>query len=1173
MSFPRCRSWLWIGWLSVVSVLVGVGPVLGQPPGPLDLVRGLRENGHVDLALEYLKELENKPLSSDDKAALNLERAKCLLAASEDEPDEGTRLGMVVEAKATLQEFLIQFPKHPRRAEGLLTEAKLLAMDAREQLNQARRMDIPPRGNDPAENAQREALLSKQKAEALKAQPLFLTAAKRFEEASKLLRAKLDDPGLDPATRARLEQEAFDAELAVGINQFNTAETYVPEELLSGVDKAARDKLLEQAKTTFTAMAKGSPRSRTVWIARAWIAEVLYEQGKANDAAAEVKAITDSREPASADGKRLARFFQLRRNFLEALRTRTVKAFEDSEREIRNWLRTYANPRKPSPEEFAAKYYLARIFQTLAEDTISRTINPKDPKPPKDIPASARRQLEEAEKLYRELSHTDHDYTSRASRQRINVVVRMLGEAEKPPESYDTFEKAQLASLIQLSKLAKAEALPENTEDQINKKAAEINDRRRKVIALLERARALATPQDNPADVTDVLLRLVYFYQLVNDHLSAAELGEQIAKTIKSTGGKAAVAGLFAMTSYLAASRAVSTDDPQEAAQKRQELRQRALQVAQLLEEKYPNDMATDAARHQHASILLEDKRLPEAFAVLQRVRPVYAQIAKVRLLQGYIARELILARNSPLSDEDKAKLFRQALQELGKVPRPAPTALVDDVRDYVSAQCRIGSLLFLQGRADPATEKTHPGYQRALQIAEEMLKIIPTYDCLTKLEGGKKSLNYDGLELTLLAQDVHARAVYLKARAIMDVADTLSGAEQAAKLDEAAKVLQPTLDAVSKNGAVYTAEMKQWSQGVGGDDEDIQKARIAQLAATVDKTRVDVILAAFRLKVRQAKSAEAARLLDVMIKAGGTIEDNLPVLELLGREMAAQMKTLRNEGKTEEAKAFGAGLAELLKKITTVPNLEPRMVLFLGETLQIVGENDRAIEMLRTIPAPEFAGWETKRPEEIPAELRGRIQEQIRDYALAQLTIARALKEKSEFDAAEKMLAAIIGTNDKPNWGYGRFYFRRELASVYETKAQSLTDLRAAKVEWDKAYREWLTICNFQRNRLIKPPAEASPEQMRQYRNAYADAFLDLQRCVVKANQQLLKAAPDKLKKTYEDVGKQVAVMEQQLPLSEWYPDVHNKYMTFLKDTPEVVGSYKANGGKLFLEPLPENQ
>ncbi|MCS6866379.1 MAG: hypothetical protein RMJ56_12515 [Gemmataceae bacterium] len=1157
---------------ALVGVCVAAGSALGQPPGPLDLVRGLRDNGHVDFALEYLQQLENKPLTADDKAALGLERAKCLLAACEDEPDEGTRLGMVAEAKAALQEFLVKFPNHPRRAEGLLTEAKLLAVDAREQLNQARRMDIPPKSNDPGENTQREALLAKQKAEALKAQPLFLTAAKRFEEASKLLRAKLSDPTLEPATRARLEQEAFDAELAVGINQFNTAETYVPEELLSGVDKAARDKLLEQAKTTFAALAKGSPRSRTVWIARAWIAEVLYEQGKANDAAAEVKAIIDSREPASADGKRMARFFQLRRNFLEALRTRTVKAFEDSEREIRNWLRTYGNPRKPSPEEFAAKYYLARIFQTLAEDTISRTINPKDPKPPKDIPTTARRMLEEAEKLYRELSHTDHEYTSRATRQRINVVVRMLGEAEKPPESYDSFEKAQLASLIQLSKLAKAEALPETTEDEINKKAAEINDRRRKVIALLERARALATPQDNAADVTDVLLRLIYFYQLVNDHLKAAELGEQVAQTIKSTGGKAAVAGLFAITSYIAASRMVPADDPDEAAQKRQELRQRAIQVAQFLDEKFPNDTATDAARHQHASILLEEKRLPEAFQVLLKVRPAYAQIAKVRLLQGYIARELMVARNTALSDEDKAAVFRRALSELGKIPRPPAAAGVDDVRDYVSAQCRIGSLLFLQGRADPATEKTRPGYNQALQIAEEMLKIIPTYDCLTKLDGGKKALNLDGLELTLLAQDVQARAIYLKARAMIDEADTLAGAEQAAKLNEVTKVLQPILQAVSQNGALYTAEMKQWSQGVGGDEDDIQKARIAQLAATVDKTRVDVILAAFRLKVRQAQAAEAASLLDVMVKAGGNIEDNLPVLELLGREMAAQMRTLRNEGKTEEAKVFGAGLAELLKKITTVPNLEPRVVLFLGETLQVVGENDRAIEMLRKIRAPEFAGWETKRPEEIPAELRGRIQEQIRDYALAQLTIARAFKEKRDFDAAEKMLTEIIGTNDKPNWGYGRFYFRRELASVYETKAQTLTDAKAAKAEWDKAYREWLTICNFQRNRLIKPPAEASAEQMRQYRNAYADAFLDLQRCVVKANQQLLKAAPEKLKKTYEDVGKQVAVMERQLPIAEWYPDVHRNYMMFLKETPEVVGPYKANGGKLFLEPLPEN-
>ena len=36
-------------------------------------------------------------------------------------------------------------------------------------------------------------------------------------------------------------------------------------------------------------------------------------------------------------------------------------------------------------------------------------------------------------------------------------------------------------------------------------------------------------------------------------------------------------------------------------------------------------------------------------------------------------------------------------------------------------------------------------------------------------------------------------------------------------------------------------------------------------------------------------------------------------------------------------------------------------------------------------------------------------------------------------------MLTGIIGTNDKPGWGSGRLYFRRELAMVYEGKGEAL--------------------------------------------------------------------------------------------------------------------------------------
>lgn len=126
------------------------------------------------------------------------------------------------------------------------------------------------------------------------------------------------------------------------------------------------------------------------------------------------------------------------------------------------------------------------------------------------------------------------------------------------------------------------------------------------------------------------------------------------------------------------------------------------------------------------------------------------------------------------------------------------------------------------------------------------------------------------------------------------------------------------------------------------------------------------------------------------MVKAGGSVEDNLPLLEPLAKDMAVRMAALRKEGKEQEAKDLGAGLAVLLTKISAVPKLTPALTLFLGQMLQGVGENDKAVEMLRKIQAPEFDGWDKKKPEELPPELRGKISNQIREYSVAQLTIAR---------------------------------------------------------------------------------------------------------------------------------------------------------------------------------------
>lgn len=1186
------RSWLW----SAAVLLAAAGPAPAQPPSPLELVRGVRESGSPDLALEYLKDVEEKLRANPnllpelDRQAIPLERARCLLDAADDEPDEGTRAGMIGEAKEGFNAFILAAPKHPRLSEAALAVARLTSIEAKAQLNRARRIEVPPPppdGPDRAEQeAERTAAVARRQAEADKARPLFNLASQRFAEAAAQLKAKLDDKTLDPRTRQILTREAFDAELLAAINQYHLAETMFAE---STKGTAERDAVLDKAQARFAELAKGPPSSRAAWVARAWSAEILGDRGRPKEMLDEFAAISNHRGPESEDGKKLVRFFQLRRDYLDALKENAPGKLTAVEQQLRGWLARFASRSKPTAEEIAARYYLAYTLQRMGTitlggqkiDPVSKTYR---------LPASAQRQFEEAERIYRALGQTDHDYTTRATANRMFIVRRLVGEADKPAADYSTFETAQMAALIQMAKLTDAEkaadqlAAAEKDDAPfwagLRRKGAafharsEAADRRFRAGALLERARELATDKDSPADVTDNLLRLVYFYQTTDQPHQAAVLGEHIARTVRSAGGKSAAAGVLALNGYVVAASRIRVDggDAAGADAARRADRERALRLAGLLEEKFPNDAATDAARHRLAFLLLEDGRPDAAFEAAAKVRPGYPAIAAVRQLQGSLA--IALVNNKDVPPERRAAVYRRSVGDLARVARPDPKAPEDDVRGYLLCRLRLAQLFLSQFRADPETEKNPEarGFARALAAADEVLAAVPSFAALSDKD---KQLNLDGRELALLAHDVRARALYLQAKSLADARD----------LAAAGKVVE----AVAAEAAtpLYDAKMREWAGGQGdaGDDEAAaqQKAKIAGLAAGVDKVRRDVVMVGFKLRCVQGDAAGAGKMLELLKAAGGGVEANQSALELAARELAAQIPDLRRDGKAKEATDLGAGLSLLLKEFTALKELPAPTILFLGQTFYTVEQYDDAVREFQRIKPPSDAGWATRRIEDYDPMVRAQISREIREYRFAQLYLAKSYRGAKKFDEAEKLLTAAIGTPaDEPKkYAYTSLDFRRELAAVYEAKAAALAaDAKAAGAEWGKAQKEWNGIEAFARVGLKALKADSPREEVRRVRSAYLDAYFDTLRVVVDSNKQLNKN-PATLNDRLEGVARSIAKAENDYRLVELEkkgegiltPEVWQRYHDLLDKNPQMKAAYKAGGGKLFLDaPRPAN-
>jgi hypothetical protein len=1130
-------------------------------PSPLELVRGLREHGLSDLALEYLKDLEARPnLPAADRAALPLERAKCQLEAADEEADEAARGGLIAEAKQGFEAFLKGNAGHPRAAEASIALARLVSLEAKTQLMRSRR----------AEDRDVE------KAEAQKARPLFQEAAKRFGDAAAALAAQVAKT-TDPIARRNLEREQFEAELARGINQFQLAETYVN---ASAVEKKERDAALAAAKDIFEALGKGRLNTKTAWVGRAWMAECELERGFGKNAEDEYDRILKATTPAAADGKRMVQFFQLRRGFLDALgdKERSLAKFQAVEKQCRDWLRTpgYESARKPSPEGNSVRFYLALNLQTQAAATMVPPKNNPSAVPPPG--AAARKHLEEAERIYRALSQTDNEYTDRAVRRRMQVVRMLIGDVERPPSSYTAFDFCQMAALVQVSKLNDLDAVLIKAEDLDPKVltapaiaagglgVAALHDRQglrhqqqAKVVALLERARELATDKDPPADVADVLIRLVYFYQVSGQPYHAAVLGEHIARR---GGAKAALAGSLAVTGYASASREIKTTEEEKVTGARRADRERAIKLARFLDEKYPADAATDRARHRLAGFLYEDGKLVEAYDALTKIRPGYEAVTGARLLEGAVAYQLLAPpKDSPLPDTRKAEVYRRAIADLERLSKPIPAAPVEEVRLYLSARCRVALLYLLQKRVDPEAERGAPGHPRARQVAEEVIGMIPGFENLQEKGEGKKGLSLDGLEMKLLAEDARTRAVYLMSRELFD----------AGNYDGAIAAAVDVLVEMRDRGPYFDDEMKGWQGGEKDDAEAAHKGRVANLAGGVDKVRRDLIVLAMRTRVQQGQAEKAAESLDQLKKFAGSLEANAPVLQQLAAEMAGQITSLRKAGKKAEADALTAGFGKLVDKIAAEPKLPPGVQLFIGQSLVVVDQAPKAVEVLKKIPRPD-AALLTQPADKLQPEQR----QAVLVYRVGTLELARAYRHAKQFNEADALLKEVIGTAEKQGWGYSSLDFRKEVAYLHEAKGADAKDPKAASAEWGLALKQWTTLFQIAQKRLENPPKvkrqtdEGEKEvvdegRFLEMKNVSFDAYVDHQRCLVKANMQLQKAAPDKLQRTMDQVSENLLKLERSNG-PEINPRVRERYAELLDEVPQLKKTYQAAGGKLFL-------
>jgi TolA-binding protein len=1078
--------------LAAACAVSAAGSVAAQAPNPLDLSRGLRDNGQPDLALEFLSEIEKAKPSGEVLLLLPLERAKVRLALAQLETDEGNREAGIAGAKSEFQKFLKDNGKHPRAAEARVSLARVNVLQAKAQLVRATRLD---KDKKPAAFAA--------------ARPLFNDAAKLFADAGKQLDGQLADAA-DPLRKAQLTREVLRAEIDHGICLYDSADTFNAQDANQVQE---RGKVLDTAKAIFDAVGKKDPTNPLCWTARAWVGACDLEKqdnGKAQDAFKRIRDAAKS-NPAAADGVRMADFFEIQGKFLEARAKKEKGLISAARIGIQNWMNADKYRARITPERTSATYYFAHLTMLLGTAEVVFEPDPKDPKRKrvKGVNSNGATLLQQANREYKKLLEYDNDYTDRAAREQTQTIRYLVGNADQPAAAYRDFEQVHMAARLMLSR-----SQQERDDDDQEVTQEERKKLLMKALPLLERSRQLVAGAGTPKDIADVNLQLAFAYLQAERPGNAAVLGEALARTGKPA-NIAVRGGVLAVQAYLAAMNTASEDD-------KLADRERALSLAQYLDKVYPNDPFTDAVRFRLGLLHFEDKQFSEAFAVLGKVSPNYAGAANARTVQARAAYAL-LGRESQLSPQDKAQVFRKAVTDAEAVAEPGPGTEKNAAKVYLGLRTILANLQLMN---------PPDGYAAAERIAAAAGKTAAGFTQLSDAE--KQAAGF-------AAEEVRLRAVYAQAAPFL----------KSQKYKEMADKLAPSLVEMAKGGPANV--------NLEGD--------AAIVASALDATRRDVILLGLQGKIKEGNIEQAAELFDLLDRLGGSAEATADALSKLVGLVRPQLDELKRAGRGPDADKLAGSVAGILEKQSAKPNPSVRTLTFLGKSLRELGQAEKSVSLFTKIP--EISAEELRKPGDQQDE---KVRPIAGIYQLSRLELARAYREIKQFDKADEILKPALGDAKKPGWAKA-LDFRREAAILLEDKAWEMpggddAQRREKAKGWGAARDAWNKLLGEYQGAITRQPKDADKvDQWKRDREKLIPVFLglqsDLQRCLARANTQLI---PDAAKRA-ESLGRfGASIADLEKKNAQYLNDtVRGQFAALLAEFPALKDGYTKAGGTEF--------
>lgn len=1007
--------------LALGLLLAFAAPSFAQGPSQLELVRALRSSGMVDLAIQRLEELKNKPglLTPDEAKLIPLELARIRLEEASRETEDARRASLIGQARLSFKEFITANPTHPMAAQANVELARLSSLQAKGLLSKANRI----------ENKDAKAL------EFSRARPDFTNAINLYLSAILNLENRLKNVDEKDPLNAELKRSKAQAELDAAVLRYELALTFIGDD-----ESRQKGEEVDKAQKEFDKLANRYSNTRIGHLASVWSWQCAFVNGDAGKAVPAIEKFiaTNRNNRDAADAVRLASFFGIEHVF-EADTSKDTSPgakFIRTEQAAQRWLQMYPDAKNTS-EGLGARYrrglmkeYQAFlpggvIFTEVAKPKAPPKSAPppktkgkddKEPEPMKEAPAPVRKitgitpvgkqLLEDANKIYKELADTDNEYSERAQRRRLMnqlVILEAEGKGGDPPmKAINTLEQSYLAAQVQQARIYESGKDGSKTEAQ---KDAEEKRRIELAVNYLERGLQRVAPKDTPKDVFDAQMLLVQFLSRKDRAIEAAVLGEGLARNNPKM-PRASVAAALAVFAYNS-SLAKLNESPNKTEEAVEADKRRIIELATFADKTWPNDGPTDAIRHVLAFYLGKQQDHDTAWKTYAKIGSGYSEVYQARReMAGAVFYLIRSEERDPKKNRDQvAENIAKRKQELDAtiamldaLPEPAPSSPSATIDSWAGAKTMQAQLFYMKSDYDKV--------DAVVKVVVEGLKKFPTTGPGAIDPKKKDDLGY--VIRSLRYNSLQGRAVeFMKLKEFAKVGETL-GTE---------------LDALKK---------------------EFLAAAPAEATPGFDRMRGaqrNFLIACMSAYVQNKQADQASELLDALQSSGGSLESNLASMRQLNNTISGQIAALTKEGKKAEADEVAKSFTDFLDKIKgeDTTNLPNGVVLFLGQGYAAVNQNARSAELFGQLAAKPFVPDPKKAQQENDdAEAKHKVFVRQLEFLQARSHRQAGVQGggKPEYDKAMALMTKIVGDPLKKGtrgWGYGNPDVRKEYIALLE--------------------------------------------------------------------------------------------------------------------------------------------